>query len=86
MTQGLEMVVSEVSEDSEDLRATAEDLIEDSERVHEIEQEKLELPADDPRMVGLARESERIVRRMVPKAAVETELAEDSSTEPSREQ
>jgi hypothetical protein len=78
--------VSDASDESQDLRATAEDLIEDAERVQEIEHEKLELPADDPRMVDLARESERIVRSMVPKAASETELAEGASTERSPEQ
>lgn len=75
------MTVSDASDEAQDLRATAEDLIRDAERVQAIEEQKLELPADDPKMVDLARESERIVQGMLPKAISETELAEDVSTE-----
>lgn len=69
-----------MSKETDDLRATAEDLIEDAERVKQIEQAKLALDAGDPRANRLARESERIVRRMVPKAAVETELTTSRET------
>lgn len=69
-----------MSQETDDLRATAEDLIEDAERVKQIEQAKLALDADDPRANRLARQSERIVRRMVPKASVETALTVSGET------
>jgi hypothetical protein len=69
-----------VSEIEGDIRATAEDLAEDAHRVLEIEQAKAHLEVDDPRMVELSAESERIARRMVPKTVAERELVDDVAT------
>jgi hypothetical protein len=69
-----------VSEIEGDIRATAEDLAADALRVHEIEEAKGHLEVDDPRMMELSVESERIARRMVPKTVAERELVDDVAT------
>lgn len=61
-----------------DIRATADDLVADSGRLHEIEREKGRLDVADPRMADLAAEAERIARRMVPKTVAEGELVEEA--------
>ena len=63
-----------------DIRATAEDLAADAHRVQEIEEAKGHLEVDDPRMVDLSAESERIARRMVPKTVAERELVDEAAT------
>ena len=63
-----------------DIRATAEDLGADAQRVQEIEEAKGHLEVDDPRMVELSAESERIARRMVPKTVAERELVDEGAT------
>jgi hypothetical protein len=60
----------------DDLRATAEDLAADADRVGAIEREKKTLPPGDPKAIELARESERMTAEMAEKAKVETALAE----------
>jgi hypothetical protein len=66
-----------MSDAESDLRATAADMAVDAERLKAIEEEKLGLDAKDPRMLELSVEAEQIVRRMVPKAVAEVELATD---------
>lgn len=65
-----------MSELEYDLRATADDIAEDATRLTRIEHEKASLEADDPRLVELSAESERLARRMVPKTAAESELVD----------
>jgi hypothetical protein len=67
-----------MSELHEDLRATAESIAGDAERLAAIEEKKAKLDDDDPELVGLSREAERIARELVPKTAAERELATDS--------
>ena len=69
-----------MSEIEGDIRATAEDLVADAQRVQEIEEAKGHLEVDDPRMMELSVESERIARRMVPKTVAERELVDDVAT------
>jgi hypothetical protein len=71
-----------LSERTEDLRATAEDLIEDADRLKAIEEAKLTLQPGDGQLARLSSEGERIVRRMVPKAAAQKELATELEAEP----
>jgi hypothetical protein len=59
----------------EDIKATAEDLIDDAEALKRIEQRKLGMEPGDPRLAKLSDEANRIIRRMVPKAEVQKELA-----------
>ena len=59
-----------------DLRATAEDIAADAEKLASIEGEKTGLDARDPRMAELSAESEELARRIVPKAVAESELAD----------
>jgi hypothetical protein len=70
-----------VSELENDLRATAEDISADAERLSRIEDEKTGLDARDPRMTELSAESEELARRIVPKTLAERELA-DLAKEP----
>ena len=65
-----------MSELEHDMRATAESIAADAARLTGIEEEKADLDADDPRMVELSVESDKLARRIVPKTAAERELAE----------
>lgn len=64
---------------ADDIRATADDLAADAHRLEEIEFAKGHLDVDDPRMVELSAESERIARRMVPKTVAERELVDEAA-------
>ena len=59
----------------DDLRATADDIAADAARLAEIESEKRELDADDPRMLELSVESQRLAETLVPKTDAELDLA-----------
>jgi hypothetical protein len=59
-----------------DLRATAEDIEADAARLHAVESEKAGLAPGDPRAHDLAREAERLAKRLVPKTVAERELTE----------
>lgn len=65
----------------DDLRATSEDVVADAERLREIEKRKQSLPADDPALIELSAEAERIARGLVPKTVAQKELATESVTE-----
>ena len=62
----------------DDLRATSEDVAADAERLRLIEERKQTLPADDPELIELSEEAERIARRLVPKTVAQSELAAES--------
>jgi hypothetical protein len=66
-----------MSDKQDDLRATAEDLIVDAERLKHVEERKLELDADDPKVERLADEGEQIVEEMLPKAGLQRQIAEE---------
>jgi hypothetical protein len=67
-----------MSDPEEDLRATAEAIADDAARLAAIEEEKAGLDADDPRMVELSVEGERLARAIVPKTQAELDLAEEA--------
>jgi hypothetical protein len=69
-----------MSELHEDLRATADAIAGDAERLAAIEEEKAELADDDPKFVALSLEAQRIARSLVPKTTAELELATDSGS------
>ncbi len=66
-----------MSDRNEDIRATAEDLIEDAEKLKQIERSKLRLDPEDRRLTKLADESNRIIARMAPKGEAQKDLASD---------
>ncbi|HEY7600471.1 MAG TPA: hypothetical protein VH741_11135 [Candidatus Limnocylindrales bacterium] len=68
-----------MDDEQADLRATAEDMIDDSQRVEELERRKLGLDAADPRFAALAHEIEDLVARMARKAKVQSEIAADAA-------
>jgi len=59
----------------DDLRTTADDIAADAARLAEIEEAKVDLDADDPRVVALSAESHRLAAKLVPKTEVELDLA-----------
>jgi len=70
-----------LSDIQEDLKATAEDIAADAERVRAIEATKAELPADDPRAADLAQQSESLIEKMARKARIETALIDEAAGE-----
>lgn len=68
-----------MAEELQDLRATADDLADDARRLQAIEERKGGLAADDPDLVTLSEEAERLTRRMASKATAQRELAEEVS-------
>jgi len=60
----------------DDLAATSESLIEDAGQIVDIEVEKHDLDAGDPRLTALSREAERLAGQVQQKSRVERELAE----------
>ena len=67
----------------DDLRATSEDVAADAERLRRIEERKQALPSDDPELIALSAEAERIARGLVPKTVAQAELAAESVAEAS---
>jgi cysteine sulfinate desulfinase/cysteine desulfurase-like protein len=68
-----------VSEQEDDLRATTEDIAADAEELKAIERQKARLEPEDPRMLELSEEVERIARRIVPKTVAERRLVEEAN-------
>jgi hypothetical protein len=64
-----------MSDLEDDLRATADSIAGDADRLAAIEVEKQDLKVDDPRMVELSAESERLAARLMPKTSAELDLA-----------
>jgi hypothetical protein len=58
----------------EDIRATAQSIEADADRLAAIEDEKKGLESDDPRLLELSREAELISKRLVPKTVAERAL------------
>jgi hypothetical protein len=67
-----------VTDAGDDLRATSEDVAADAERLRQIEERKQALPGDDPELIELSVEAERIARGLVPKTVAQKELAAES--------
>ena len=67
----------------DDLRATAESLVEDAERLQEIELKKLDLEPDDTETRRLATRAEELAEDIANKARLEKQLAEEAAEEPS---
>jgi len=72
-----------VTDAGDDLRATSEDVAADAERLRRIEERKQALPSDDPELIALSAEAERIARGLVPKTVAQAELAAESVAEAS---
>ncbi|MCY7417626.1 MAG: hypothetical protein LH650_03865 [Chloroflexi bacterium] len=70
-----------MSELGDDLKATAQAIIKDADRIGDIEDAKLGLDAADPLVLTLAREAETIAEDLFLKAAVEREIATEAADE-----
>ena len=69
-----------MSEAEDDLHATAESIAADAQRLAAIEKEKESLDVDDPRMIELSAESQRLAGGLVPKTSAELQLAKETKT------
>jgi hypothetical protein len=61
----------------EDIRATAQSIEADADRLAAIEDEKKALGSSDPRLLELSREAEAISKRLVPKTVAERVLVDE---------
>lgn len=66
-----------MSEAQDDLRATADSIIEDAGRLAAVETEKRGLTPGDPRLVRLSEVAAAIARQILPKTKAESELAQE---------
>lgn len=66
-----------MDERGDDVRATAEQLGADAERLMAIEAAKLELPDEDPDVVRLSEEALRLTEEMTRTAQVQLAIAKD---------
>lgn len=62
-----------------DLRATAESVSVDAQRLQALEDVKADLAADDPRLVRIAEHAKRLADEISAKASAELSLAEEAS-------
>ncbi len=65
------------NEQDDDLRATAESIVADAERLKEVELRKLELEPEDSATRRLAEKAERLAEDISAKARVEKQLADE---------
>jgi hypothetical protein len=61
----------------QDIRATAQSIETDADRLAAIEDEKKALDSADPRLLELSREAEMISKRLVPKTVAERALVDE---------
>jgi hypothetical protein len=66
---------------ADDLHATSEAIVADAKRIEDIEAQKEHLDPDDPQVHLLSARSEKLMRSMLPKAVMETELAKRATRE-----
>jgi hypothetical protein len=66
----------------DDVRATADSLVADADRLDEVEATKAELDVDDPRLPALAEEATKLTERMAAKARIQERLIKDSQRDP----
>jgi hypothetical protein len=64
----------------EDIRATAQSIETDADRLAAIEDEKKLLDTDDPRLLELSREAELISKRLVPQTIIERALVAEAQS------
>ena len=69
-----------VSDLDDDVRATAESIAADAERLKQIERAKALLSADDPRVAELAREAELLLDEMASKATEQSLLVDEAGS------
>jgi len=67
-----------MSDRDDDLRATAEAIQRDAERILTLEDTKAALDPDDPQTVPLSEQVERVASELKNKATAERELSEDA--------
>ena len=63
----------------EDLRATAEDIFADAGELKAIERVKAALPANDPRVLSLAKKADELGDKIAEKTSAELALAKEAA-------
>jgi len=71
------MPIADDDERRDDLAATSDSVREDARQVIEIEDEKRDIPAGDPRLTTLSREAERLAGQVHQKSRIERDLADE---------
>jgi hypothetical protein len=66
----------------DDLRATAESIAADAERLADVEQAAADAAEDGPKLVELNAESEQLIGDIVTKGAMQSELVEEAAARP----
>ena len=66
----------------DDVRATADSLVADADRLDDVEATKAQLDVQDPRLPALAAEATRLTREMAIKARIEERLIRESQRDP----
>ncbi|MEA2518764.1 MAG: hypothetical protein QOF49_844 [Chloroflexota bacterium] len=69
-----------MSELEEDLRATADSIATDADRLVEIEAQKAALEPSDPKVLELSIEAEAVVKSLVPQVTAERVLARENQS------
>jgi hypothetical protein len=69
-----------MSQTEDDLRAVAESLAVDAERLKSVEQTKATLPIDDPELAELTKESAQIIDEISTKGAHQEALVEEATS------
>ena len=69
-----------MSELEDDVRATAESIAADAERLKRVEQAKTELPISDPALRDLAGEAEHLVETIAEKTGVQSALVDEATS------
>jgi len=68
-----------MNELEEDLRSVSETIVDEADRLKQIEEFKATLPVDDPRVLALSEEAERLAEQMADMASAEKDLAVEAS-------
>ncbi len=66
----------------DDLRATAESIAADAERLADVEQAAADAAEDAPKLVELNAESEQLIGDIATKGAIQSELVEKAAARP----
>ena len=69
-----------MSQTEDDLRAVAESLAVDADRLKSVEQAKATLPIDDPELAELTKESAQIIDEISTKGAHQEALVEEATS------
>lgn len=68
-----------MQETEEDLRATAESIAADAERLKHVEEASAAVPIDDPQLVDLSQESQQLAEEIQAKTSLQSALVKEAA-------